>query len=129
VCGVGHEPALAGEGPVEAGQHVIEGVCQFLELVVGPVEADALAEMLLRGSPGGSGERVEREQDPPSRRPPQDAGHDRGDAQAGEGPQQQYVKVAGALAGGPEAEDGLLASGLLGGVYNWGVADFCAWHC
>ncbi len=71
--------------------------------------------MLLRGSPGGGGDRVEGEQDPTSRCPPQDAGHDGRDAQAGEGPQEQFVKVAGALIGGAEADssgEGLLALGL-----------------
>ena len=42
VRGVGDEPALGVEGDVEPGQHVVEGVGQLLELVVGALEVDPL---------------------------------------------------------------------------------------
>ena len=95
--GVGHEPSLAGEGEVEAVQHVVEGVGELLQLVVRPVEADPLVEMFLRGAPCGAGDLVERDQDPPSDRPSQDAGHDGGDTETDQGPQEQLMKVVRSL--------------------------------
>src|ERR1700722_17574405 len=86
VRSVGHEPALAVEGSVETIQHVVEGVGQLFELVVGSVETDPLVETLLGGSPGRRGDLVEGVQDPPAYGPPQDAGHDGGDAETDEGP-------------------------------------------
>src|ERR1017187_7251394 len=58
--------------------------------------------MLCGGSPGGGSDFVEGEEDPPSYGPPQDAGHDGGDAHTGEGPYEELVKVGGALTIGSE---------------------------
>ena len=126
--GVGHEPPLAGEGEVEAVQHVVEGVGELLELVVGPVEADPLIEMFLRGAPCGAGDLVERDQDPPPDRPSQHAGHDGGDAEADQGPQEQLMKVVRSLHGSAELGcfgEGLLALGQLGRARERAVALLC----
>ena len=61
VRGVGHEPALAGEGDIQAVQHVIEGVGEILELVARPVEADPLMKIFLRGEARRPGDLVERD--------------------------------------------------------------------
>ena len=117
VRGVGHEPPLAGEGEIEAVQHVVEGVGELLELVVGSVEADPLIEMFLRGAPGRPGDLVERDQDPPSDRPSQDAGHDGGDTETDQGPHEQLMKVVRALVGRAELRcsgEELLALGRQG---------------
>ncbi|HLW44909.1 MAG TPA: hypothetical protein VKR78_01750, partial [Acidimicrobiales bacterium] len=56
---------MAGEGDVEAVQHVVEGVREVFQFVLRAVERDALVEMLLRRSPCRAGDPVERQQDPP----------------------------------------------------------------
>ena len=42
--GVGHETALGLEGGVQPAEHLVEGVGQLLELVLGPLEVDPLVQ-------------------------------------------------------------------------------------
>jgi hypothetical protein len=116
VRSVGHEPSLACEGEIEAVQHVVEGIGELRELVVGPVETDPFMKMFLRGAPCGAGDLMEGDQDAPSDRPSQQARHNGGDGETPKGPQEQLVKVIQSLHGSAEFGsygEGLFALGYL----------------
>jgi hypothetical protein len=84
VGGVGDEAALAVEGAVEALQHGVEGVGQVLELVVGPLQGDALLQVAVGDPAGGGGDVLQRPQRPPGQQPAEPSG---GDADDPEGDQ------------------------------------------
>jgi hypothetical protein len=59
VGGVGGKAALGVEGGVQAGEHPIEGVGQLLELVVGPLQGDALVQGAFGQALGGGGDALQ----------------------------------------------------------------------
>lgn len=63
--GVGDEPLLGGEGPLQAVQHVVEGVGQFLQFVVGAVQLDPPGEVGAGHAARGPGDPAQRREDPP----------------------------------------------------------------
>ena len=87
VRGVRDEPALRGERQVESLQHVVEGVGQLLELVLGPGQREPLAQVLVGGAAGGLGDRPHRPQHPAGHVPAQAARGDGHHAQADQGEQ------------------------------------------
>jgi hypothetical protein len=80
VRGVGDEALLRAEGGLEAGEEVVDGVRQVLQLVLGSGEGEALVEVALGDLPGRRGHRAERAQDATGDEPAEsdrDRGHDR----------------------------------------------------
>jgi hypothetical protein len=71
VGGVGGKAALGVEGGVQAREHLVEGVGQLLELVVGAVQGDALVQGALRQALGGGGDALQRAQHLPGHHPAQ----------------------------------------------------------
>ena len=110
--GVGDESPLADEREIESVQHVVERVGQLLEFIVWPVVFDPLIEMFLRGAPRGTGDFVQRAQDPASDHPPQRSS-DHGTAdETDQRPQQELMKVVVSLVDGARlgsAGEGFLA--------------------
>ena len=82
VRGVGDESALCLEGVVQPGEQGVERVAEFLELVVGSGEGEALVQVGGRDVADGGGDRAQRAQNPSGHRPTQG---DRDDRHAGQG--------------------------------------------
>jgi hypothetical protein len=75
---IGDELPLAGERPIEASEHVVEGVGEFTQLVARALQGKALGQVLLTGGASSRGELMDRSQDPGDN-PPGDRRED-GDA-------------------------------------------------
>ena len=98
VRGVGDELALERERAVESVEQLIEGVCEFLELVVGAGEVQTLVQVGGGDLPGGRRDRAQRPQEPPGHQPTdreQGPGHD---CQADPGSDQELMLVGAVLA-------------------------------
>ena len=66
---VGHEPALAGERRLQPGEHRVEGVGQFLQLIGRPGQGQPLAQVLLGGGLRRRGDGGQRPQHAAADRP------------------------------------------------------------
>jgi hypothetical protein len=60
VRGVGDELALGAERRLQPGEKPVEGVAEFLDLVVGPVKGEALVQAAGGDPLGGGGDRAQR---------------------------------------------------------------------
>ena len=69
VGGVGREPAVDGEGPLQGGQHVVEGVRQVVDLVARAGQVQPLTEVARGGALGRRIHRGQRLQHPPCQNP------------------------------------------------------------
>jgi hypothetical protein len=69
VGGVGHEPALAGERGFQPGEHRVEGVGQFLELIVRPGQCQPAVQVVLGGGLRRRGDGGQRPQHAAADRP------------------------------------------------------------
>jgi hypothetical protein len=78
---VGHEAALSVERAVQPFQHRVEGVGEFLDFVVGPVERDAFVQIAFGHPPRGRGDVLQRLKRPAGQEPAEAA---RGDADRAE---------------------------------------------
>ena len=81
VGGVGDEASLCLEGSLEACEEVVEGVGEFFEFVVGPVEAEAFVQVGGGDPACGAGDRSDGAQHPAGDEP---AGEDGEDGDRGE---------------------------------------------
>ena len=102
VRGVGDELALGAEGCLQPGQQRVEGVAEFLELVIGAGEGEALAQAGGGDLAGGRGDGAQRPQhaagdEPAERRRESTAMR----ASATAGPGQKLVQDGGVLAAAP----------------------------
>jgi hypothetical protein len=91
VRGVRDEAALGGERAVEAFQHVVERIGEFLELVLGAAQGQPLSQVLVRSAASGLGDGPDRPKHPAGDEPAQCAGDHGHHAQADQGEQQQAV--------------------------------------
>src|ERR1035437_6383978 len=99
VRGVGGETPLGVERGLQTREQVVEGVGEFLELVVGSVQGQPLVQAAGGDPPGGGGDRAQRAQHP--------AGDDPADRRGGRPPPAaEHRAVAGAAPGAPRQEDG-----------------------
>lgn len=116
VRGVRDEPLLGGEGPLQPVQHLVEGVGELLELVVGAVELDPPGQIgtgHLAGGPGDPAERGEH----PSRHGVTEGEGDDAQAEQGEERTAQEV-VQGPVALVPQAERDGVVELVAGGVHG-----------
>lgn len=72
VGGVGREAPLFGHVGFEPGEHRVEGVGEFAELVLGARQSDAVGERAVRGQPGGLRDAGQRGEHAPGEDPPAD---------------------------------------------------------
>ena len=90
---IGHECPLALKCRVQPTEHLVEGVGQLLELVVGSVQGDAMVKALLvRHRLCRSGDALERAQDPSGQQPSAEAGEARQDRHADQVLDQQAIE-------------------------------------
>jgi hypothetical protein len=97
VGGVGDEAALAGDRPLEAFQHRVEGVGQLLQLVAGARQRDPLLVQVGQGqATRGGRDPVQRPQHPPGQPPSRGDRHDRqdGDGDRRDAPLERQDRVA-----------------------------------
>ena len=99
VRGVGDEALLRGEGPLQAVQHLVEGVGELLELVVGAVQLDPPGQVGAGHPAGGAGDPAERRQDPAGHRVPEGEGDDAEADQGEQGAAEEVVQGLLALLG------------------------------
>ena len=99
VGGVGDEVPLRLEGGLEAGEEVVEGVAELFELVLRPVEGQALVQAG-RGDPlGRAGDGPDGAQHPAGDEPAGQEGEDGHDGQSDSRVDQELVRVGRALRG------------------------------
>jgi hypothetical protein len=94
---VGDELALELKRALQAGEQLVEGIAELLELVVGPAEVQPLVEVGGGDLPGSCGDRAQRPQEPPGHQPTEckrEPGHDR---QGDPGCDQQFTPVGTVL--------------------------------
>lgn len=97
VRGVPDEPLLRGEGPLQPVQHVVEGVGELLELVVGPVQLDAAGEVRAGDGAGDAGDPAQRREHPPRHGVAEGEGDDAQAHQGEQRPVEQRVQCLLAL--------------------------------
>ena len=100
VGGVGDETPLGVERGLQPGEQVVEGVAEFLELVVGSGQGQALVQAAGGDPPGGGGDRAQRAQHPSGDEPAESDGGDRDDGQGDAGLEQQ-LRLSKAIWGDP----------------------------
>jgi hypothetical protein len=94
VRGAGGEAPLGIEGGLQPGEQAVEGVAEFLELVIGAVQGQPVVQAAGGDPPGGGGHRAQRAQHPAGDDPAYRGGGHRDDRQGdGAGDQQQPLGV------------------------------------
>src|SRR5215469_10028103 len=130
VRGVGGEAPLGAEGGFQPREQVVEGVGEFLELVVGSVQSQPLVQAASGDPAGGGGDRAQRAQHPAGDEPADRGGGHRDDRQGDSGGDQQLLPVEGDLSQTRHLDlrlclqdEGLGDFDALGGVHrsDWGV--------
>jgi hypothetical protein len=102
VGGAGGEAPLGVEGGFQPREQVVEGVGEFLELVVGSLQCKALVQAAGGDPAGGAGDRAQRAQHPAGDEPADRGGGHRDDRQGDAGDDQQLLPVHGDL---PQTRD------------------------
>lgn len=90
--GVGGEALLGVEGPLQAGEHGVEGVGEIGELVARTGESDAVVQGAVGRSPGSSGDVLQGPQDAPRDEPAADDPDERQQEQREAGGFEQGLK-------------------------------------
>ena len=103
--GVGHELALGIEGTLKAAKQPIEGIGEFLELVSGAGQGEALVQVARGDPPGGCRDRPQRAQHSPGNQPARRDGDQHHGRQGNPGHHQEAVQ------GGTELPESLRVSG------------------
>ena len=99
VGGVGDETPLRLEGGLETGEEVVEGVAERFELVLRPVEGQALVQAAGGDPSGRAGDSPDRPQDPAGNEPAGQEGEDGHDRQSDARVDQELVRVDRPLRG------------------------------
>jgi tetratricopeptide (TPR) repeat protein len=94
---VGGKPPLGVEGGLQPREQPVEGVGEFLELVVGPGQGQPFVQAACGDPPGGGGDRAQRAQYPPGDDPADRDGDHRDGREGDGGGDQQMVPVEGDL--------------------------------
>ena len=94
VRGVGHEPALAGERGFQPGEHRVEGVGEFLELIGWTGQCQPAVQVLLRGGLRRRGDGGQRPKHPAADGPAESGGQQGAQAQPGQCELQEPGRVS-----------------------------------
>ena len=97
VGGASGETPLGVEGGLQPREQAVEGVGEFLELVVGSVQCQPLVQAAGGDPAGGGGDRAQRAQHPAGDEPADRGGGHRDDRQGDAGDDQQLLPVHGDL--------------------------------
>ncbi len=97
VRGVGGESPLSLEGGLQPREQAVEGVSEFLELVVRSVQGQPLVQAAGGDPAGGGGDRAQRAQHPAGQQPADGGGRHRKDPQCDGRGDKQYLPVEGDL--------------------------------
>ena len=126
VRGVGGEAPLGVERGLQPREQAVEGVGEFLELVVGSVQGQPLVQAAGGDPPGGGGDRAQRAQHPAGDEPADRGGGHRDDRQGDAGGDQQLLPVEGELPQTRHAER-RLGAGLRRWTAAMGITLPCWW--